>query len=129
MEDERLAFFFDDGTGRRRALDPFRVERLLSRALKGEPLHKVIEAARCGVEAMAGPALERLDQAVSAAFGMPPLAPDGTGFTEKARRRVLVEWLRWQAEVKKNTAPPGNSPPATAPPPSPSPPPSATRSG
>jgi hypothetical protein len=129
MDDERLVFFFDDGRGGRRALDPFRVERLLARHLGGRPLSEVIRESQAPVDAVAGPALEKLLDAAGAAFDMPPLAPDGTGFTERARLRVLREWCRFRVEAQKKTGSPPTSPPATAPPPSPSPTNSSTPSG
>jgi hypothetical protein len=128
VDDERLIFFFDDGCGKRRAVDPFDVERALRRGLEGEPLARAVQAARSGVPALADPAVERLDAAAAAAFTMPPVAPDGSGFTVRARARVLGEFLRWRSEVKKNTNSKPTSPPATANPPG-SPTRPATRSG
>jgi hypothetical protein len=117
VDDERLIFFFDDGTGKRRAVDPFDVERALRQGLEGEPLARAVRAARSGVPALADPAVERLDRAAAAAFAMPPVAADGSGFTVRARARVLGEFLRWREEVKKNTNSKPTSPPATASPP------------
>lgn len=129
--DERLIFFFDDGTGERRAADPFRVKRLLALGLDGEPLHKVIEQSRALVAAIAEPAMERLLAAVCRAFGLAPLQPDGSGCTEQTVLRVLTDFVRWESEVKKKAASSATSLPPTGPTSSaePSRPKSATPSG
>lgn len=125
---ETFVFRFHDGRAWRCA-DPCRVERLLARALKGEPLSAVIARARTDVDALALPAMETILSAVAAAFGLPAVDERGDGFTEKTQVRVLTEYLRFKDSLKKNTAHPGSSPAVTAPPPYPSPPTSASRSG
>lgn len=44
-------------------------------------------------------------------FGQKPLATDGTGWTESEGLRALLEYLRWQEELRlKLDAPPSGSP-------------------
>jgi hypothetical protein len=112
--DETLTFRFHDGRAWR-CVDPWRVERLLARGLGGQPVSRVIEEARQPVDAIAGPALELLLSAARLAFGLAPVADDGSGHTERTQGRVLTEYLRFRDAVKKNTAPPVTSSPATAP--------------
>jgi hypothetical protein len=120
--DETLVFRFHDGR-EWRCVDPWRVERLLARGLKGQPVSRVIEESRQPVDQIAAPALDLLLSATCLAFGLTPVREDGSGHTERTQVRVLTEFLRWKAEVKKNTAPPSTSSPATAPQSSAAPPP------
>jgi hypothetical protein len=130
--EECLIFHFEAG-GVHRAVDPFRVERLLAAALKGEPLADVLRAARAPVVSLSEPAVERLLAASRLAFGLEPVGPDGGGVTEKTQLRVLREFLRWRSEVKSRpfAGPSPTSAAATGPESSaaPSPPSSATPSG
>jgi hypothetical protein len=105
--------FFVEIGGERRAYDPFRIERMLARGLEGEPLAEVLRSARGSVSALAAPSMEKLLSATCLAFDLTPIQPDGTGTTEKAQLRVLTEFLKWRAAVKKNTVPP--SPISSAP--------------
>jgi hypothetical protein len=118
--DETLTFHFHDGR-QWRCVDPWKVERLLARGLKGQSVSRVIEESRQPVDAIASPALDLLLSAVCLAFGLTPVQEDGSGHTERTQVRVLTAFLRWKAEVKKNTAPPATSSPATAPQSSPAP--------
>jgi hypothetical protein len=102
MESDEAAVFFVEIGGERRAYDPFKIERLLARGLDGEPLAEVLRSARGSVSALAAPSMEKLLSATCLAFGLQPIQPDGTGTTEKAQLRVLTEFLRWRATVKKN---------------------------
>lgn len=111
------------------AVDPFRVDRLMAGALGGESIQHVVEVSRCGVPQLAEPAVEKILAAVEKCFGLFSVKPDGTGFNERAQFRVLAEYLRYRAEVKKNIAPPPISSDATEPAPSPSQPKSATPCG
>lgn len=115
--DETLVFRFHDGRAYR-CVDPWKVERLLARGLKGRPVSAVILDSRQPVDAIATPALDLLLAATCLAFGLTPVGEDGTGHTERVQVRVLTEFLRWRAEVKKNTAPPASLPPSTGPAPS-----------
>lgn len=99
------------------AVDPFRIERLLARSLGGEPLRDVLTQARAPQQTLAFPAVEKLLKATCDAFALELVKPDGTGHTEEAVFRVLSEYLRWKADVKKNTASPAISSPPTASPP------------
>jgi hypothetical protein len=109
--DEAAVFFVEIG-GERRAYDPFRIERLLARGLEGEPLAEVLRSARGSVSALAAPSMEKLLSATCLAFDLTPIQPDGTGATEKVQLRVLTEFLRWRAAVKKNAE---SSPTSSAP--------------
>jgi hypothetical protein len=113
MESDEAAVFFAEVAGERRAYDPFKIERLLARGLEGEPLAEVLRSARGPVSALAAPSMEKLLSATCLAFGLQPIQPDGTGTTEKAQLRLLTEFLKWRAAVKKNTVPP--SPISSAP--------------
>lgn len=104
MDDEAAVFFVEIG-GERRAYDPFKIERLLARGLDGEPLAEVLRSARGSIAALAAPSMEKLLSATCLAFGLQPVQPDGTGTTEKVQLRVLTEFLKWRAAVKKNTVP------------------------
>jgi len=109
--DENLIFHFQVGD-EHRALDPFRVERLLVQGLGGESLQAVLEQSKAPVDAIATPAMEKLLCAVQRAFVLQPVQPDGSGFTEKAQVRVLREFLTWKEAVKKNiVSSPISSPP------------------
>src|SRR4051812_3580987 len=111
--DDEAAVFFVEFAGEGRASDPFRFERPLGRGLEGEPLAEVLRSARGPVSALAAPSMEKLLSATCLAFGLTPVQPDGTGTTEKVQLRVLTEFLKWRAAVKKNTVPP--SPISSAP--------------
>lgn len=126
--DETLTFRFHDGRAWR-CVDPWRVERLLARGLKGQPVSRVIEDSRQPVDQIAAPALDLLLSAVCLAFGLTPVQEDGSGHTERTQVRVLTEFLRWKAEVKKKGGPTPSSPAATAPASSPAPPPNGTPRG
>jgi hypothetical protein len=126
--DETLTFRFHDGR-QWRCVDPWRVERLLARGLRGQPVSRVIEESRQPVDAIAAPALDLLLSATCAAFGLTPVQEDGSGHTERTQVRVLTEFLRWKAEVKKKGGPTPSSPGSTAPASSPAPPPNGTPPG
>jgi len=111
--DEDQVFFVEIG-GERRAYDPFKIERLLARGLEGEPLAEVLRSARGPITALAAPSMEKLLSATCLAFGLQPIQPDGTGATEKAQLRVLTEFLKWRAAVKKNAVPSATSSAPTA---------------
>lgn len=133
MDEESLIFRFpiigEDGVQRMTAMDPFRIERILSAGLGGEPLSQVIATAKSPVEQIATPAMEKLLLSVQRAFGIKPIAPDGTGCNEKAQIKVLSEYLRWRTEVKKNIESQSISSQPTEPEFSPSPASNGTHSG
>jgi hypothetical protein len=126
--DETLTFRFHDGH-QWRCVDPWRVERLLARGLRGQPVSRVIEESRQPVDQIAAPALDLLLSATCLAFGLTPVQEDGSGHTERTQVRVLTEFLRWKAEVKKKGESTPSSPAATAPASSPAPPPNGTPPG
>lgn len=114
--DEALLYRADDGRGGFRAYDPFRVGRILARELQGEKVGDLIgkmigerrtlpdgtSAYLVTDEAASFDAGERLFAAARAAFELPPVRPDGSGFTEAAVERVLRGFVKFKAAVKKN---------------------------
>lgn len=133
IDDENLLFRTEIG-GRWYAFDPYRLGRILALELKGEAVSKVIKTFQGTPHYDAAGKLvrfeianhdeafdagERLLRAVNAAFGLKAVEWSGEGHSEKLALRVLNEFLRWKAGVKKNTAPSLTSSPsvaATAPP-------------
>jgi hypothetical protein len=111
MDEEYLLFRTELGPGAWAAFDPWRVGRLLAESL-GEPVARVVEAARSDDPGEARPATARLLAAVREAFGLPEVAADGGGYTERTVVRIFNEFVRFQAAQKKSTAP---SPTSSAP--------------
>lgn len=71
----------------------------LPAALQAPPemAQKRAEEAEAGVKELAA--------IVGKAFGVQPLAPDGTGMTESERINLLAEYLEWCAGVMRATRP------------------------
>ena len=111
MDDEYLLFRTELSPGCWQAFDPWKVGRLLAEAL-GEPVSRVVAAARAADPDEARPAAERLYAAARAAFGLPEVAADGSGYTERTVVRVFNEFVAFQAAQKKSTAPSPTSSPA-----------------
>src|SRR5215471_3177910 len=97
MDDgEYLLFRTELGPGAWQAFDPWRVGRLFAEAL-GEPVARVVALARSADPEEARPAAARLYAAAREAFGLPEVAADGSGFTERTVVRVFNEFARFQA--------------------------------
>lgn len=129
VTEETLVFRFELPGNKIVAVDPFRVDRLMAVALAGETLQAVIEQSKSPVDALALPAMEKLLEATQLAFNLQPIAVDGTGMNEKAQLRVLKEYLRWKAELKKNIESPAISSAPTGQPSYPCPPSNGTPCG
>ena len=111
MDEEYLLFRTELGPGAWMAYDPWKVGRLLAEAL-GEPVVRVLALARSADADEARPATARLIAAVREAFGLPEVAADGSGFTERTVVRVFNEFARFQAAQKKSVASSPTSSPA-----------------
>jgi hypothetical protein len=103
MDEEYLLFRTELAPGVWQAFDPWRVGRLLAEAL-GESLAGVVALARSPDLGEARPAAARLYAAAREAFGLPEVAADGSGYTERTVLRVFNEFVRFQAAQKKTTA-------------------------
>lgn len=104
---ENLIYHFevrgDDGNPLMRAVDPYRVDRLLAHSLGGEKLSNLWKTAQGPPSPLSLEAQERLLEAAKSAFDLKAVDEHGVGLTEPAIIRVLKEFIRWKSEVKKNT--------------------------
>lgn len=101
--DEYLLFWFQVNN-EQVAADPWKVERVLTRHMAGEPIHEVIKTARSEVPQLAEPACLKILTASRDAFGLPEVEQDGAGCTERTVMRIFNEYQAWRMELKKNTA-------------------------
>lgn len=114
MNDEEL-IFRTMIAGKMCAFDPFKVERLLAVAFKGEPLKELLASAESPVDEIANPAHVTLLKGSREAFGLQEVKLDGSGgVNEVVQMRVLTEFLMWRHAVKKNIKPPSTTSAATA---------------
>lgn len=107
-----------DGT--RRHYDPLELRQKLKKALPdwqeqardvangAKPLPRGTSAALAKArEDRLDAAVTALADAVSEAFALPPLAPDGTGHTRGERILVLAEYIVWSGEAVEDARPLG----------------------
>lgn len=101
-----------------RHLDPMRVEMELGKAL-ADWRERVDELAKTNAPLPPGTSVETvrrrearqhecirdLSRAAAGAFDMPPLSPDGSGYTDKSRILALAEYLKFCTSCLESSRP------------------------
>ena len=96
-------FPYYDGE-RNRWADPFAVDRILSSYLDGDPTG-YREKSLSPIAEISNPAVERMKQAICAAFKLPPFnETDGTGTREDALWEVFDNFVTWRQKKKLTSA-------------------------
>lgn len=105
-EKERAIFHYQY-EGKTRYADPIKLQRLWFRAIKGRDLKSLLSQIEAEnpendpqLDELADNAMEILLKAIAQAFGMKPLADDGSGATEQEMLDVWSEFFQYLDQKK-----------------------------
>lgn len=111
-EQERGIFKYHNGT-RDVCADPLAIQRKLIKALNGQDLDVLFNNVDKGEGSLVEDSIDTVLAVTRQAFNVSPLDEDGNGLTEKETWALLLSWLDFMAQVKKNGESTPNLPPSS----------------